>query len=517
MNITAAIDALRPFTSKVPSEALDSVREHWDEAEPVLLGAIEERLVRPLDDDKEALFLYAIHLCAEMRCARAFPLYVRIARLPNALLDHLMGDILTESLDEMLARTCDGRIDEIKALIEDPSLNEFARTEAMDSLRVLLFESVLSWDDLSAYCVEALSEKLERRPGFIWNGVISVARDIQAKGALPLIEKAYERGLADPGVEELSYIQAQYQKPLPTALLEGREMYHPFDSTEAAMSFFVHQWGKKDDGFSDLELLEVLNERPKVLAPPTRPATGRNDPCPCGSGKKYKKCCIDKGRVTAPQQRLSANGNPIDDKHIIANDWMEAGYLHSRKKHSSSAFECWKRCWEELRSTLPAELQDPTKAEDMGAFEGTDFLVNWLQDFEMLLGDVAENNAEATQYAVQYLEEIPNRFQDLESDIKRNMQADRSRCLANLGQQDQAIALLEEMIRDQPDHAQGYVELSDMHGFHAAILNVRPDIPRAIRYLQQAQQHAEDCADYDVVPRLTDLNVMNASMEKPLL
>lgn len=22
---------------------------------------------------------------------------------------------------------------------------------------------------------------------------------------------------------------------------------------------------------------------------------GRNDPCPCGSGKKFKKCCIDKG------------------------------------------------------------------------------------------------------------------------------------------------------------------------------------------------------------------------------
>ena len=21
------------------------------------------------------------------------------------------------------------------------------------------------------------------------------------------------------------------------------------------------------------------------------PAIGRNDPCPCGSGKKYKKCC----------------------------------------------------------------------------------------------------------------------------------------------------------------------------------------------------------------------------------
>ena len=24
------------------------------------------------------------------------------------------------------------------------------------------------------------------------------------------------------------------------------------------------------------------------------PHVGRNDPCPCGSGKKYKKCCLNK-------------------------------------------------------------------------------------------------------------------------------------------------------------------------------------------------------------------------------
>jgi tetratricopeptide (TPR) repeat protein len=27
------------------------------------------------------------------------------------------------------------------------------------------------------------------------------------------------------------------------------------------------------------------------------PRTGRNDPCPCGSGKKYKHCCLDKDRA----------------------------------------------------------------------------------------------------------------------------------------------------------------------------------------------------------------------------
>ncbi len=27
----------------------------------------------------------------------------------------------------------------------------------------------------------------------------------------------------------------------------------------------------------------------------TEPKVGRNDPCPCGSGKKYKQCCLAKG------------------------------------------------------------------------------------------------------------------------------------------------------------------------------------------------------------------------------
>src|SRR3989338_6012787 len=39
----------------------------------------------------------------------------------------------------------------------------------------------------------------------------------------------------------------------------------------------------------------IPGEQPRPPAPPpvhnTEPKVGRNDPCPCGSGKKYKKCC----------------------------------------------------------------------------------------------------------------------------------------------------------------------------------------------------------------------------------
>ncbi|HCS11656.1 MAG TPA: hypothetical protein DIV40_09390 [Clostridiales bacterium] len=32
----------------------------------------------------------------------------------------------------------------------------------------------------------------------------------------------------------------------------------------------------------------MLNNKDKVLK---KEKIGRNEPCPCGSGKKYKKCC----------------------------------------------------------------------------------------------------------------------------------------------------------------------------------------------------------------------------------
>lgn len=35
----------------------------------------------------------------------------------------------------------------------------------------------------------------------------------------------------------------------------------------------------------------------KIIRSAEKSRTGRNDPCPCGSGRKYKKCCLDKNRA----------------------------------------------------------------------------------------------------------------------------------------------------------------------------------------------------------------------------
>ncbi|MGO9965678.1 MAG: SEC-C metal-binding domain-containing protein [Bryobacteraceae bacterium] len=33
---------------------------------------------------------------------------------------------------------------------------------------------------------------------------------------------------------------------------------------------------------------------------------GRNDLCPCGSGRKYKHCCLDKAAAAADSLRATA-------------------------------------------------------------------------------------------------------------------------------------------------------------------------------------------------------------------
>ena len=50
-------------------------------------------------------------------------------------------------------------------------------------------------------------------------------------------------------------------------------------------------------GITDEDLENIIKDiqakKPEQIEEET-PKVGRNDPCPCGSGKKYKKCCLKK-------------------------------------------------------------------------------------------------------------------------------------------------------------------------------------------------------------------------------
>ncbi len=55
-----------------------------------------------------------------------------------------------------------------------------------------------------------------------------------------------------------------------------------FDNSALETVHLDKNTGLPQTGPSDSKPQPVVNQGPKV---------GRNDPCPCGSGKKYKNCC----------------------------------------------------------------------------------------------------------------------------------------------------------------------------------------------------------------------------------
>ncbi len=55
----------------------------------------------------------------------------------------------------------------------------------------------------------------------------------------------------------------------------------------------AHKAKKKEKESADSHYYHDYST-PTIPTVNTTPKAGRNDPCPCGSGKKFKKCCIDK-------------------------------------------------------------------------------------------------------------------------------------------------------------------------------------------------------------------------------
>ena len=51
-------------------------------------------------------------------------------------------------------------------------------------------------------------------------------------------------------------------------------------------------------------LTAILQRLAAMLAPKEVPQLGRNEPCHCGSGRKYKKCCLEKdaGRLRSERE-----------------------------------------------------------------------------------------------------------------------------------------------------------------------------------------------------------------------
>ena len=106
--------------------------------------------------------------------------------------------------------------------------------------------------------------------------LISALIDLEAVETMDIIRHAFDKQVVDLSVAG-DVEDVEMELGLRTRRSTPRPVYHPFLGNPMS--------GLVEGGSGALagKNVEASAEHRKV---------GRNDPCPCGSGKKYKKCCL---------------------------------------------------------------------------------------------------------------------------------------------------------------------------------------------------------------------------------
>ncbi|MDO4798904.1 MAG: SEC-C metal-binding domain-containing protein [Bacillota bacterium] len=69
------------------------------------------------------------------------------------------------------------------------------------------------------------------------------------------------------------------------------KLFQNMIKAKAEWLYTLDQWAPI---FSEEERKQLRREYIDSVTAKSEKIAGRNDPCPCGSGKKYKKCCLNK-------------------------------------------------------------------------------------------------------------------------------------------------------------------------------------------------------------------------------
>lgn len=83
-------------------------------------------------------------------------------------------------------------------------------------------------------------------------------------------------------------IETMDEKTVVKIEIDPEKLYYNMVEAKAEWLYSLPQW---DEILTEEKRKEIYKKQKASGTVVKGPKIGRNDPCPCGSGKKYKKCC----------------------------------------------------------------------------------------------------------------------------------------------------------------------------------------------------------------------------------
>lgn len=273
MDLNTALENIKNVRPKFAIEEIRCIRENKEEAKPVLLNYIKQPVIDydGLPDVYDA-HNYAMFLLAEFRVKEAFPYLIQYLEADYDTVEWLLGDILTEDFGAILASvaTIDD-VKRIKKVIQNEELDAFCRASALTSLIILYVEGIYPRKEL----IDFFGVLLENRDDDYEFLTLLVCDciDIYAKEHFDKIDSLFEEDLID----EMMIGYADFKRDIASL------------NEEKAFANLLNDTNKRfiTDTVKSMSWWSCFKRNPEKMK------AGRNDPCPCGSGEKYKKCCLE--------------------------------------------------------------------------------------------------------------------------------------------------------------------------------------------------------------------------------
>jgi len=219
----------------------------------------------------------------------------RLLRCPANEADAILGDAIVETAHRVMAAVFDGDPQPLFDIILDPGVDEFIRSRMCEALAMIALGGELDRDLVARFLRDAFNELRPQRYCFVWAGWQSAIAMLGMSDLKLWVKKAFDRGFVDKHVLGFDHFEQDLRRGIERPgepIRPNDDEYTLFGDTIEELSTwycFTEQFSEDRERWR--QRAEANRARAGRLENPFK-GVGRNDPCPCGSGKKFKKCCL---------------------------------------------------------------------------------------------------------------------------------------------------------------------------------------------------------------------------------
>ena len=277
------------YAEGLPKEALKAASAQRVEMLPLFVEEIETYLaLEPAARAKPTPLFFIFHLLGEWKEKVAYRPLARLLRIPGQEVDAIFGDGITTTGHRVMAAVFDGDPDPLYQIVLDPNADEYLRAGMCEALAMVTLRGELDRDLAGRFLRDAFMEMQPQAECYAWVGWQSAIAMLGMSDQKILVKKAFGRGFIDSHVLGFDDFEQDLKRGIECP-------GEPWRSDDHEYTLFGDTVDELSDWYCFTEQYNEDQERNSILSQPYEnpfKGVGRNDPCPCGSGKKFKKCCL---------------------------------------------------------------------------------------------------------------------------------------------------------------------------------------------------------------------------------